>query len=250
MLQTITDGPRFAKLEGITVPQHVFKDLKPNTNYSFTFQLTDNSEMLGSPFTVWAKTDYEAPPKPSRPPLISMNGVGGEVSLVIARLFNFSEANGPISEYMVFVGDVSSGLIEPSVYTAEDPSPSVWVAGNFSRNSLPTDLVIGDGRVYGSFMNRRLERQKQYRLFLRAITQPGYSKQRYEQSTDWSKIFTTDGVIAGSIAGTPVTNELIAKLPWILGPGIAAIIILIILVLILCFIRYVYWPLQIFTGSV
>ena len=51
---------------------------------------------------------------------------------------------------------------------ADSDAAEPYIAARFDR--LPSDFALGDGRMYGSYRNKRLEKGESYRVFVRAYT--------------------------------------------------------------------------------
>ena len=44
-----------------------------------------------------------------------------------------------------------------------------YIAAKFYQRDIPYTFVLGDGKEYDGFLNKRLEKDKTYRIFVRAV---------------------------------------------------------------------------------
>ena len=98
------------------------------------------------------------------------------------RLIAASEENGGISHYFLIVVPILNNTLlrRPQDYQFnelfDDPLPlehsasKPYIAAKFSANRLPSLFTLGDGDEYEGFMNRPLNKDWKYRVFLRAHT--------------------------------------------------------------------------------
>jgi len=45
-----------------------------------------------------------------------------------------------------------------------------WIAARFDDGQLPAEMIVGDGRTLGDYINRPLTKRRAYKIFVRAFT--------------------------------------------------------------------------------
>ncbi|XP_067952178.1 receptor-type tyrosine-protein phosphatase delta-like isoform X2 [Watersipora subatra] len=115
---------------------------------------------------------------------------------------------------------------------AVDDAPlagSPYIAGRFDGQSTPNEFEVGDGREYGTYMNKKLEDGKQYRAFVRVLVQGE------EFSSSFSSPFTSEGPVSDTSRQPvqPLENDM----GLILGPIGGVIVIILIVVIVVVVIR-------------
>ena len=61
-------------------------------------------------------------------------------------------------------------LIYDNMGDMDQASPKPYIAARYDSPSLPPEFLLGDGQEYGSFINRPLDKDVEYRVFLRAYS--------------------------------------------------------------------------------
>jgi len=112
---------------------------------------------------------------------------------VLVRTGNASEQHGPVKKYWLVVTPITSAnkipnnnnnyetrekdirdLLQYSVYKPGDQAyanGSSYIAAEFQAGHWPPRFILGDGRQYGRFLNRRLVRSLEYRAYTVAFTE-------------------------------------------------------------------------------
>uniref|UniRef100_A0A8B9LEA6 protein-tyrosine-phosphatase n=1 Tax=Astyanax mexicanus TaxID=7994 RepID=A0A8B9LEA6_ASTMX len=103
-----------------------------------------------------------------------------------------------------------------------------YISAHFQN--LPSEFKLGDGRVYGAFLNRPLLNGQEYVCFVLAILELG-------QNTVYSTSLFSDSVVFSDVEPQPIVDEEEGLL-WVVGPVLAVIFIISIVILILLFKRY------------
>lgn len=49
------------------------------------------------------------------------------------------------------------------------PTYRPYICAKFYQRDIPYTFALGDGREYDGFVNRPLEKERQYRIFVRAV---------------------------------------------------------------------------------
>ncbi|KAK9980785.1 hypothetical protein ABG768_000372 [Culter alburnus] len=102
-----------------------------------------------------------------------------------------------------------------------------YISAHFQN--LPAEFKLGDGRVYGAFLNRPLVNGQEYVCFVLAILELG-------QNTVYSTSPFSDAVLFSDVEPQPIIDEEEGLL-WVVGPVLAVIFIISIVILILLFKR-------------
>uniref|UniRef100_A0A672L5Y6 protein-tyrosine-phosphatase n=1 Tax=Sinocyclocheilus grahami TaxID=75366 RepID=A0A672L5Y6_SINGR len=100
-----------------------------------------------------------------------------------------------------------------------------YISAHFQN--LPAEFKLGDGRVYGAFLNRLLVNGQEYVCFVLAILELG-------QNTVYSTSPFSDAVLFSDVEPQPIVDEEEGLL-WVVGPVLAVIFIISIVILILLF---------------
>ncbi|XP_066505395.1 protein tyrosine phosphatase receptor type Db [Hoplias malabaricus] len=100
-----------------------------------------------------------------------------------------------------------------------------YITAHFQN--LPSEFKLGDGRVYGAFLNRQLLNGQEYVCFVLAILELG-------QNTICSTSPFSDPVVFSDVEPQPIVDEEEGLL-WVVGPVLAVIFIISIVILILLF---------------
>ncbi|XP_037388494.1 protein tyrosine phosphatase receptor type Db isoform X11 [Pygocentrus nattereri] len=100
-----------------------------------------------------------------------------------------------------------------------------YISAHFQN--LPLEFKLGDGRVYGAFLNRQLLNGQEYVCFVLAILELG-------QNTVCSTSPFSDSVVFSDVEPQPIVDEEEGLL-WVVGPVLAVIFIISIVILILLF---------------
>ncbi|KAK7166474.1 hypothetical protein R3I93_006291 [Phoxinus phoxinus] len=114
-----------------------------------------------------------------------------------------------------------------SVRLRRQAEAKAYISSHFQN--LPAEFKLGDGRVYGAFMNRPLVNGQEYVCFVLAILELG-------QNTVYSTSPFSDAVLFSDVEPQPIVDEEEGLL-WVVGPVLAVIFIISIVILILLFKR-------------
>ncbi|XP_051993694.1 protein tyrosine phosphatase receptor type Db [Xyrauchen texanus] len=112
-----------------------------------------------------------------------------------------------------------------SVRSRRQAEAKPYISAHFQN--LPAEFKLGDGRVYGVFLNRPLLNGQEYVCFVLAILELG-------QNTVYSTSPFSDAVLFSDVEPQPIVDEEEGLL-WVVGPVLAVIFIISIVILILLF---------------
>ena len=181
--------------------------LAANTEYDFNISAVLANMVQGPPIQKMIKTRRDRPIKIDKPTVIEIY----TDNTVLIRTGNASEKNGPISKYWLIVTPLSSyaqqqekqhsqnfetrekdimNLLRYSVHNHTYPqyfaNESTYVAAEFETSHWPQKFILGDGRQYGRFLNRKLVRNMDYKTYITAFTDESVGNQNM---LDLSNIF-------------------------------------------------------------
>uniref|UniRef100_A0A3B1K526 protein-tyrosine-phosphatase n=1 Tax=Astyanax mexicanus TaxID=7994 RepID=A0A3B1K526_ASTMX len=137
----------------------------------------------------------------------------------------------PIS-YLKSIVDIFTLLRSRSVRLRRQAELKPYISAHFQN--LPSEFKLGDGRVYGAFLNRPLLNGQEYVCFVLAILELG---QNVSIPTVYSTSLFSDSVVFSDVEPQPIVDEEEGLL-WVVGPVLAVIFIISIVILILLFKRY------------
>ncbi|XP_026059716.1 receptor-type tyrosine-protein phosphatase S isoform X4 [Carassius auratus] len=112
-----------------------------------------------------------------------------------------------------------------SVRLRRQAEAKAYISAHFQN--LPAEFKLGDGRVYGAFLNRPLVNGQECVCFVLAILELG-------QNTVYSTSPFSDAVLFSDVEPQPIIDEEEGLL-WVVGPVLAVIFIISIVILILLF---------------
>ncbi|KAJ8271363.1 hypothetical protein COCON_G00102220 [Conger conger] len=105
--------------------------------------------------------------------------------------------------------------------------PKAYITAYFK--DLPGEFTLGDGQVYGDFQNRPLQNGQEYVFFVLAVLE-------ISENTMYATSPYSDPVVSVDIDPQPIVDEE-EGLMWVVGPVLAVIFIICIVIAILLFKR-------------
>ena len=79
-----------------------------------------------------------------------------------------------IVEIMGKVSKREANSVPEDVYgyeEAETNGDRFYIAAEFERGQLPAEFILGNGKIYGGFVNAPLQPETRYKAYLRGVTQ-------------------------------------------------------------------------------
>ncbi|XP_030643528.1 protein tyrosine phosphatase receptor type Db [Chanos chanos] len=225
--------------------QKLITKLKPQSQYSFL--LTSKAQSAGGlQHRVTAMTAPNL--MPSKPLILDKASSPGTVTLQLPTVQGNAKVRG---YYMVVVplkrqrgGKFLKPWEDPdemnldellreingtgrAVRVRRQVEPKAYVSAHFQN--LPSEFTLGDGRVYGAFTNRQFINGQEYICFVLAILE-------LSENTVYSTSPFSDTVVFSDVEPQPIVDEEEGLL-WVVGPVLAVIFIISIVILILMYKR-------------
>lgn len=156
---------------------HTINELSPFTTYYVNVSAVPTDLSYRPPTKISVTTQMAAPQPMVKPDFYGVVN-GEEIQVILPQA---SEEYGPISHYYLIVvpEDKSNLHKHPDQFLTEemlqtrtnrhDQSTAPYIAAMFLQRSIPYTFHLGSGDIYHNFTNRKLERGKRYRIFVRAV---------------------------------------------------------------------------------
>ncbi|XP_076846774.1 protein tyrosine phosphatase receptor type Db isoform X4 [Brachyhypopomus gauderio] len=223
--------------------QQLVTKLKPQSLYSFlltskadgTGGLQHHAEAMTAPDLLPTKPQLLEKPSSQSTATLQLSGVQGQANvrgfyIVVVPLKRQRGGNfqNPWSEPDEMNLDELLREINGtgrSVRLRRQADPKAYISAHFQN--LPSEFILGDGRVYGTFLNQQLLNGQEYVCFVLAILELG-------QNTVFSTSPFSDPVAFSDVEPQPIVDEEEGLL-WVVGPVLAVIFIISIVILILLF---------------
>uniref|UniRef100_A0A6G1SL08 protein-tyrosine-phosphatase n=1 Tax=Aceria tosichella TaxID=561515 RepID=A0A6G1SL08_9ACAR len=154
-----------------TATQITLQDLRPYTKYRINVTAVPSKEAFRPPVTVHITTAMAAPKSMDEPTLIGPTASGREYELYLPLA---TEEYGPIGYYYVVVLPADMPSQHPDIYlTSELKSKGSinngpYIAAKFPKSKMVTKFTLGDNKSYDGFLNRPLNKDQTYHVFVRA----------------------------------------------------------------------------------
>uniref|UniRef100_A0A8K9UY06 Receptor-type tyrosine-protein phosphatase delta n=1 Tax=Oncorhynchus mykiss TaxID=8022 RepID=A0A8K9UY06_ONCMY len=232
--------------------QKLITGLQPETQYSFLLTNRGNSagglqhrvtvttapDVLRSKPTLVGKTNADGMVTVQLPPVQTTTTVRGYYVVVVPlkkqRGGKFMKpGDNPdqmnLDELLKDINrtSVSQALRVRRQVPASQSDPRAYVSAHFKI--LPQEFTLGDGRSYGEFRNRPLQNGQEYVFFVLALLD-------LSNNTMYSTSPYSDPVTSNDVDPQPIVDEEEGLL-WVVGPVMAVIFIVCIVIAILLFKR-------------
>ncbi|VVC96328.1 unnamed protein product [Leptidea sinapis] len=226
-------------------------DLSPFTTYNVNVSAIPNDKTYRPPTKITVTTQMAAPK-----PMVTPDFYGVVENEILVILPQASEEYGPISHYyLVVVPDdkshnhknpdqfLTEDLIKNNARTDDENAP--YIAAKFLQGSILYTFHLGNDEMYEGFLNRKLNQNKKYRVFVRAVVDT--PQKHLYTSSPFSEYLSLDMREAppgeepsrpdrNDINGDPEIkieeNKKEAGMVWVIGPIIAALMLSLCLVLV------------------
>ncbi|XP_046968895.1 tyrosine-protein phosphatase Lar isoform X1 [Vanessa cardui] len=226
-------------------------DLSPFTTYNVNISAIPNDNSYRPPTTIFVTTQMAAPK-----PMVKPDFYGVIENEILVILPQASEEYGPISHYyLVVVPDdkthnhknpdqfLTDDLIKNNARTDDENAP--YIAAKFLQRNILYTFHLGNDELYEGFLNRKLNPNKKYRVFVRAVVDT--PQKHLYTSSPFSEYLSLDMREAPpgeepsrpdpkDINGDPEIrieeNRKEAGMLWVVGPIIAALMLSLCLVLL------------------
>ncbi|XP_071560755.1 tyrosine-protein phosphatase Lar isoform X5 [Temnothorax nylanderi] len=228
-------------------------ELQPFTTYNVNVSAVPRDGQYRPPAKITVTTQMAAPKPMVKPDFYGV--VNGEDIQVI--LPQASEEYGPISHYYLIVvpEDKSTVNKQPDELTEDmisgkgakqERESAPYIAAKFPHRDIPYTFHLGSGDIYEGYENRKLAKNKRYRIFVRAVVDT--PRKHLYTSSPFSEYLSLDmrEVPPGEPPRRPNPNtppdgnpEVSVKtsgqepgMVWVVGPIIAALMVSVCLVLL------------------
>ncbi|KAK6324487.1 hypothetical protein J4Q44_G00038290 [Coregonus suidteri] len=230
--------------------QKLITGLQPETQYSFLLTNRGNSagglqhrvtvttapDVLRSKPTLVGKTNADGMVTVQLPPVQTTTTVRGYYVVVVPlkkqRAGKFLKPwDNPdqmnLDELLKEINrtSVSQALRLRRQVPASQSDPRAYISAHFK--ALPLEFTLGDGRSYGEFRNRPLQNGQEYVFFVLALID-------LSDNTMYSTSPYSDPVTSNDVDPQPIVDEEEGLL-WVVGPVLAVIFIVCIVIAILLF---------------
>lgn len=232
-------------------------ELSPFTTYNVNISAIPGDFSYRPPTKITVTTQMAAPQPMVKPDFYGVVN-GEEIQVILPQA---SEEYGPISHYfLIIVPEDKSNLHKnPDQFLTEELLSSKnkperqnapYIAAKFPQRNIPYTFHLGSGESYHNFTNRKLERGKRYRIFVRAVVDT--PQKHLYTSSPFSEFLALDMREAPPgepphrpDPNTPTDPEVSVnrnsnepKMLWVVGPVIAALLVPVCMVLFFLFITW------------
>lgn len=169
------------KKKELTFPPDVtsttITDLQPFTTYNVNVSAVPPEGEYKPPAKIKATTQMAAPKPMVKPDFYGVEN-GEEIQVILPQA---SEEYGLISHYYLIVvpEDPATAHKQPDEYTDDmiqgigakqiSDNNRPYIAAKFPRRDIPYTFLLGSGGFYDGFENKKIERNKRYKIFVRAV---------------------------------------------------------------------------------
>ncbi|XP_024937646.1 tyrosine-protein phosphatase Lar isoform X10 [Cephus cinctus] len=228
-------------------------ELQPFTTYNVNVSAVPPDGQYKPPAKIAVTTQMAAPKPMVKPDFYGVLN-GAEIQVILPQA---SEEYGPISHYYLIVvpEDKSTAHKQPDELTEDmiagkgtkqKTENAPYIAAKFPHRDIPYTFHLGNGDIYEGYENRKLERNKKYRIFVRAVVDT--PRKHLYTSSPFSEYLALDmrEVPPGEPPRRPNPNTPVDGNPevsvktsgpepgmvWVVGPIIAALMVSVFLVLL------------------
>ncbi|XP_076161482.1 tyrosine-protein phosphatase Lar isoform X5 [Ptiloglossa arizonensis] len=245
--------PRRQILLDPTVTTTTINELQPFTTYNVNVSAVPRDGQYRPPAKITVTTQMAAPKPMVKPDFYGVVN-GEEIQVILPQA---SEEYGPISHYYLIVvpENKSTADKQPDELTEDmitgkgvkqERENAPYIAAKFPHRDIPYTFHLGSGDIYEGYENRKLEKNKRYRIFVRAVVDT--PRKHLYTSSPFSEYLSLDmrEVPPGEPPRRPNPNTPVDGNPevsvktsgqepgmvWVVGPIIAALMVSVFLVLL------------------
>ncbi|XP_048268195.1 tyrosine-protein phosphatase Lar isoform X9 [Bombus terrestris] len=244
--------PRRQILLDPSVTTTMINELQPFTTYNVNVSAVPRDGQYRPPAKITITTQMAAPKPMVKPDFYGVVN-GEEIQVILPQA---SEEYGSISHYYLIVvpEDPSTADKQPDELTedmiagkgAKERENAPYIAAKFPHRDIPYTFHLGSGDIYEGYENRKLEKSKRYRIFVRAVVDT--PRKHLYTSSPFSEYLSLDmrEVPPGEPPRRPNPNTPVDGNPevsvktsgqepgmvWVVGPIIAALMVSAFLTLI------------------
>ncbi|XP_066595289.1 tyrosine-protein phosphatase Lar isoform X3 [Prorops nasuta] len=245
--------PRKELILDSQVTTTTINELQPFTTYNVNVSAVPPDGKYTPPAKITVTTQMAAPKPMVKPDFYGVVN-GEEIHVILPQA---SEEYGPISHYYLIVvpEDKSTADKHPDELTEDmitgksgkqDRENAPYISAKFPHREIPYTFHLGNGDIYEGYENRKLQRNKRYRIFVRAVVDT--PRKHLYTSSPFSEYLSLDmrEVPPGEpprrpnpdipVDGNPeVSVKTSGQEPgmvWVIGPIIAALMVSVCLVLL------------------
>lgn len=167
--------PRRQILLDPSVTTTTINELQPFTTYNVNVSAVPRDGQYRPPAKITITTQMAAPKPMVKPDFYGVVN-GEEIQVILPQA---SEEYGSISHYYLIVvpEDPSTADKQPDELTedmiagkgAKERENAPYIAAKFPHRDIPYTFHLGSGDIYEGYENRKLEKSKRYRIFVRAV---------------------------------------------------------------------------------
>ncbi|XP_076649088.1 tyrosine-protein phosphatase Lar isoform X4 [Halictus rubicundus] len=236
-----------------TITSTTINELQPFTSYNVNVSAIPRDGQYRPPAKIKVTTQMAAPKPMVKPDFYGVEH-GEEIHVILPQA---SEEYGPISHYYLIVvpEDKSTDDKQPDELTEDmitgkgakqEKENAPYIAAKFPHRDIPYTFHLGRGDIYNGYENRKLEKNKRYRIFVRAVVDT--PRKHLYTSSPFSGYLSLDmrEVPPGEPPRRPNPNTPVDGNPevsvktsgqepgmvWVVGPIIAALMVSVFLVLL------------------
>ncbi|XP_012226663.1 tyrosine-protein phosphatase Lar isoform X5 [Linepithema humile] len=228
-------------------------ELQPFTTYNVNVSVVPREGQYKPPAKITVTTQMAAPKPMVKPDFYGVVN-GEEIQVILPQA---SEEYGPISHYYLIVvpEDKSTADKQPDELTEDmitgkgkqERENAPYIAAKFPHRDIPYTFHLGSGDIYEGYENRKLVKNRRYRIFVRAVVDT--PRKHLYTSSPFSEYLSLDmrEVPPGEpprrpnpntpadgspdISGVPTAGQE-PGMVWVVGPIIAALMVSVCLVLL------------------
>ncbi|KAJ8679234.1 hypothetical protein QAD02_015021 [Eretmocerus hayati] len=229
------------------------KELQPFTTYNVNVSAVPADGLYRPPSKMVVTTQMAAP-KPMVEPAFYGVVSGEEIQVILPQA---SEEYGPISHYFLIVVPEFPETVNkiPDEFTddmivglnlKEGHIFQPYVTAKFPHRDIPYSFNLGDGGTYEGYLNKKLDKGKRYRIFVRAIVDT--PRKHLFTSSPFSEYLSLDmrapppgdpprrpdphAEMDGNLEVSVNKSSHEPGMVWVVGPIIAALMVSVCLVLL------------------